>query len=245
MSRFRGCKQSAAQLRVKPLLLARSFRATNQGLSYVFKWFQSLTWITMILNPISGSSHRPKTHHQHYSTITSLVLVGVWRPMDSQILAKKTMYLNLNLTRHSVENPEILNFRVTDLNGRYKVAFSEPHLIHKKKSSMNTTSGLIQYIQWGWRWKFIPWTFTNKKRVPKDFRSQCQDTRQVSLLRAVVARGAANHREGLAHGEGGRLSIFSPDALVCWRSRYKVGHLPVTNGPITSINGLNLWQMYR
>ena len=66
-----------------------------------------------------------------------------------------------------------------------------------------------------------------QERVPKDFRSQCQDTRQVSLLRAVVARGAANHREGLAHGEGGRLSIFFRDALVCWRGWYKVGPLPV------------------
>ena len=52
-----------------------------------------------------------------------------------------------------------------------------------------------------------------QQRVPKDFRRQCQDTGQVSLLCAVVARGAANHREGLEHGDGGRLSIFFPGCV--------------------------------
>lgn len=142
--------------------------------------------------------------------------------MDSQI-------------RHSVENPGILNFRVTDLNGRYKVAFSQPHLIHKKKSSMNTTSGLIHSVRLGLEVYLM--NDYQKKRVPKDFRCQCQDTRQVSLLCAVVARGAANHREGLAQRWRPFVNFF-PDALVCWRSWYKVGSLPVTNGLITSINGL-------
>ena len=178
----------------------------------------------MILNPISGSSHRRKIRHQHYSTITSLVLVGVWRPMDSQI-------------RHSVENPGILNFRVTDLNGRYKVAFSQPHLIHKKNVEYEHYFW-AHTLQCGWGCAFIPWTFTNKNGFPKTFEANakilgrcpcCVRLSPVALR--IIEKDWRTEREAVCQFFSGM--------------RWSVGEVgtrwvpyQLTNGLITSINGL-------